>query len=31
MTFFTPEVINFKVINKGIREMTITVNSDENN
>lgn len=31
MTFFTPEVINFKVINKGVREMTITENDDENN
>lgn len=31
MTFFTPEVINFKVLNKGIREMTITEIHDENN
>lgn len=23
MTFFTPEIINFKIINRGIREMTI--------
>ena len=31
MTFFTPEVINFKVINRGVREMTITENHDEDN
>lgn len=31
MTFFTPEIINFKVINRGVREMTITENHDEDN